>query len=78
MLELVPDCGPDLADFTPPAAEPDTRPSATIHYIYDPFNPSQDAIVSVARRLQEVLIQYGALPEGGALPFPALAPIDHT
>ena len=78
MLELVPDRGSDPADFAPPVAGPDTRPSATIHYIYDPFNPSQDAIVSVARRLQEVLIQYGALPEGGALPFPALAPIDHT
>ena len=78
MLELVPDCSSDPADLAPPATEPDTRPSATIHYIYDPFNPSQDAIVSVARRLQEVLIQYDALPEGGALPFPALAPIDYT
>ena len=78
MLELVPDCGRDPTGPVPLATEPDARPSATIHYIYDPFNPSQDAIVSTARRLQELLIQYGALPEGGALPFPALAPIDHT
>ena len=78
MLELVKGSGEEPAEIAQPATEPDTGPSATIHYIYDPFNPSQDAIVSVARRLQEVLIQYGALPEGGALPFPALAPIDHT
>ena len=78
MLELVPDppAGPAVCEQQ--KSQPGPRPSATIHYIYDPFNPSQDAIVSVARRLQEVLIQYGALPEGGALPFPALAPIDHT
>lgn len=50
--------------------------SATIHYIYDPFDPPLNAIISVARRLQEVLIQYGALPEGRHLPFPALAPAD--
>ncbi|MFM5924582.1 MAG: hypothetical protein ACKOPG_10405 [Novosphingobium sp.] len=50
--------------------------SATIHYIYDPFNPPLNAIISVARRLQECLIEYGALPEGAALPFPALAPAD--
>lgn len=74
MLELVPDCGPDPADFAPPATEPEARPIATIHCIYDPLNPSINAIVSAARRLQEALIQYGALPEGGALPFPALAP----
>ena len=49
---------------------------ATIHCIYDPFNPSLNAIISVARRLQEVLIEHNALPEGGQLPFPALAPID--
>ena len=50
---------------------------AKIHYIYDPFNPPLNAIVSVARRLQEVLIEHGALPEGGPLPFPALAPADY-
>ena len=78
MLELVKGSGEEPAEIAHPEGEADPRPSATIHYIYDPFNPSQDAIVSVARRLQEVLIQYGALPEGGALPFPALAPIDYT
>ena len=77
MLELVQGSGDEPAEIAQPEGEPDTRPSATIHYIYDPFNPSQNAIVSVARRLQEVLIQYGALPEGGALPFPALAPADY-
>lgn len=74
MLELVPDCGTQQQDDGNDRPEADTRPSATIHYIYDPRNPSINAIVSVARRLQEVLIEHGGLPEGGALPFPALAP----
>ena len=74
MLELVPDCFEQQQDIETNSINPGARPSATIHYIYDPLNPSINAIVSVARRLQEVLIQYGALPEGGALPFPALAP----
>lgn len=74
MLELVPDCCEQQQDIETNSINPGARPSATIHCIYDPLNPSINAIVSVARRLQEVLIQYGALPEGGALPFPALVP----
>ena len=56
-----------------------TRPTATIHYIYDPYNVPRviNAITSVARRLQEALIEYNALPAGGALPFPELAPADY-
>lgn len=78
MVELVPDppAGPAAGEQQKSQRGP--RPSATIHYIYDGYNPPLNAIISVARRLQEVLIQHGALPEGGALPFPALAPIDHT
>ncbi|MBV1687441.1 hypothetical protein KRR38_07060 [Novosphingobium sp. G106] len=49
------------------------RPSATIHRIYDPYNPPLNAIISVARRLQEVLLETGAL-DGRPLPFPELAP----
>ena len=78
MLELVPDSVAPQRSGGVQETQPTERPSASIHYIYDPFNPSQDAIVSVARRLQEVLIEHGALPEGGALPFPALAPINYT
>ena len=74
MLELVPDSTSEKTDSGEHKAEADTRPSATIHYIYDPFNPPLTAIISVARRLQEVLLEYGALPEGAPLPFPALAP----
>lgn len=74
MLELVPDCGTQQHDDETSRSEADARPSATIHYIYDPRNPSINAIVSVARRLQQTLIEHGGLPEGGALPFPALAP----
>lgn len=78
MLELVPDppAGPAVCEQQ--KSQPGRRPSAAIHYIFDEHNPPLNAIISVARRLQEVLIQHGALPEGGALPFPALAPIDHT
>lgn len=74
MLELVPGCGSDLTaeDHSP---EPvDARPSATIHYIYDPYNPPLNAIISVARRLQDVLFEYGAIAEDQPLPFPPLAP----
>ena len=74
MLELVPDTPAAKPRGVAQEIAPATRPTASIHYIYDPFNSSQDAIVSVARRLQEVLIEFGAFPEGGALPFPALAP----
>ena len=74
MLELVSDSAAQQPSNRTQETQPPERPSAMIHYIYDPFNPSQDAIVSVARRLQEVLIEHGALPAGGALPFPALAP----
>ena len=74
MLELVPDSAAQLPSCGAQETQQTERPSAMIHYIYDPFNPSQDAIVSVARRLQEVLIEHGALPESGELPFPALAP----
>ena len=77
MLELVPDSAAQQPSGGVQETQPTERPSAMIHYIYDPFNPSQDAIVSVARRLQEVLIEHGALPEGGVLPFPALAPADY-
>lgn len=45
-----------------------------VHYIYDPYNPSLNAIISVARRLQEVLIETGAITDGQEMPFPALAP----
>ncbi len=51
------------------------RRSASIHCIYDPLNPSLNAIISVARRLQELLIENNALPVGGQLPFPALASV---
>ena len=74
MLELVPDSTPDQADSGKQKAEADARPSATIHYLFDPRTPSLNAIISVARRLQEVLLEHGALPEGAPLPFPALAP----
>lgn len=75
MLELVPDCSPDPAGFTQPAAEPGARPSATIHYIYDPFNAPRmiNAISSVAKRLQDALLEFDAIPEGTPLPFPYLA-----
>lgn len=66
----------DASELVQPAADQPPRPSASIHYIYDPFNPSLNAIISVARRLQEVLIQHGGLPEGAPLPFPALAPAE--
>ena len=55
----------------PPEAAP-ARPTATIHYIGDPFNPPFMAIISVAARLQEVLLATGALNEGDPLPFPEL------
>lgn len=50
--------------------------SATIHYLRRPTTQARHifAIVSVARQLQEVLIEHGALPEGGPFPFPELAP----
>lgn len=78
MLKLVTDCGSDLIDCAPGEPALDPRPSATIHYLYDPSNPPINAIVSVARRLQEVLIEFNALPAGAPLPFPALAPVDRS
>ena len=51
---------------------PPPKKSATIHYIGDPFNPPIMAIISVAARLQAVLIATGALNEGDPLPFPEL------
>lgn len=78
MLELVPECGSDASAFDEPQAAPDPRPSATVHYIYDPLNPSINAIVSVARRLQEVLLEHGAIPDGVPLPCPMLAPTNES
>lgn len=63
----------DMA-IAPAAAGFRAQHGATIHHICNPLNPSINAIVSVARRLQEVLIQHGALPECGPFPFPELAP----
>lgn len=51
---------------------------ATIHTIYNPFNPPLNAIISVARRLQEALIEHGALSPDGPFPFPELAPKGHN
>ena len=74
MLELVKGSGEEPAEIAHPEGEADPRPSATIHYIYNPFSPSViNAIASVAKRLQEALIEYGALPDGAPLPFPYLA-----
>jgi hypothetical protein len=70
----VPDSGSDLTAEDQSSPPVDARPSATVHYIYDPNNPSLNAIISVARRLQEVLIETGAITDGQELPFPALAP----
>jgi len=49
---------------------------ASIHYLRSPTTQAMhvNAIVSVAQRLQEVLLEHGALPEGGPFPFPELAP----
>ena len=58
-------------DRDPPAVAP-ARETATIHYIGDPFNPPLMAIISVAARLQAVLLATGALNEGDPLPFPEL------
>ncbi len=74
MLELVPDCCEQQQDIETNSINPDTRPSATIHCISDLRNPSINAIVSVSRRLQEFLIEQGAIPPDGPFPFPALAP----
>lgn len=46
--------------------------TATIHYLGNPYDPPLNAIIGNARRLQEVLIESGAL-DGWPLPFPALA-----
>ena len=56
----------------PGAASGLPGPPATVSLIYDPFNPSEMAVLSVARRLQEYLLEMGAIPEGAPLPFPAL------
>ena len=78
MLELVPDCCEQQQDIETNSINPSARPSATIHCIYDPLNPSINAIVSAARRLQAVLIEQGAIPPDGPFPFPPLAPAaDH-
>lgn len=55
-----------------PAAAGLPGPPATISYIYDRANPSEMAIFSVATRLQGLLIEVEAIPEGASLPFPAL------
>jgi hypothetical protein len=48
------------------------RQPCLIAYIGDPFNPPIMAIISVAARLQEVLLATGALSEGDPVPFPEL------
>lgn len=73
MVELVPDIGAAETDCAH-ADRYQPRASATVHLIYDPFDPPINAIVSVARRLQEFPIEVGGLPPGQPLPFPALAP----
>lgn len=57
-------------------ADPEPHRGATIHYLRRPTTQTRhvNAIVSVAQRLQEVLLEHGALPEGGPFPFPELAP----
>lgn len=48
------------------------RKTADIHYLGNPYDPPLDAIICNARRLQEFLIETGAL-DGRPLPFPELA-----
>lgn len=57
-------------------AAPAPHRGATIHYLRSPTTQARhvNAIVSVAQRLQEVLLEHGALPEDGPFPFPELAP----
>lgn|GEM_PF-2177887 len=57
-------------------ADPAPHCGATIHYLRRPTTEARliNAIVSVAQRLQEALLEHGALPEGGPYPFPELAP----
>jgi hypothetical protein len=57
-------------------ANPAPHRGATIHYLRSPTTQARhvNAIVSVSRRLQEVLIEHGAVPEDGPFPFPELAP----
>ena len=61
-----------MTDNEHPAGVAPSRPTATIHYIGNPHNPPLMAIISVAARLQEVLLETGALSEGDPLPFPEL------
>lgn len=53
------------------------RPSATLHRIGNPYNPPPTAIISVARQLQQYLLDVGAIAEGAPLPFPALHTSTH-